>query len=87
VQHAHQSHCPCFDHCNNIWWRAKSLSSSYATLSIILLLPSYQYPTMFLSTLFSITPRLCSALDVRQQVSHPYKVIDKIIVLYLSYNL
>jgi hypothetical protein len=87
VPHAHQSHCPCFDHCNNICWRVKSLSSSLCNFLHPPVTSLLSYPTIFLSTLFSITLSLCSALDVRDQVSHPHKVTDKIIVLYLSYNL
>jgi len=40
-------------------------------------------PNIFLSTLFSNTRSLCSFLNECEQVSHPYKTIDKIIVLYV----
>jgi hypothetical protein len=40
-------------------------------------------PNILLSTLFSNTLKLCSSLNVRDQVSHPYKTADKIIVLYI----
>jgi hypothetical protein len=40
-------------------------------------------PDTLLSTLFSNTLSQCSSLDVRHQVSHPYKTKDKIIVLYI----
>jgi hypothetical protein len=36
---------------------------------------------IFLCTLFSNTLRLCSFLNVRDQVSHPYRTTGKIIVL------
>jgi len=39
-------------------------------------------PNILLSTLFSNMLRLCS-LSVREQVSHPYKTTDKIMVLYI----
>jgi hypothetical protein len=36
-----------------------------------------------LSGLFSNTLRLCSFLNIRDKVSHPYKTTDKVIVLYI----
>jgi hypothetical protein len=38
---------------------------------------------ILLSTLFSNTLSLCSSLNVRDQVSHPYRTTGKIIVLYI----
>jgi len=87
VPHAHQSQSPWFDCCNNIWWRVKSYSSSLCNFLHPPVTSFPSDPNIFLSTLLSLTLSLCSALDVRDQVSHPYKVIDKIIVLYLSYIL
>jgi hypothetical protein len=40
-------------------------------------------PNILLNTLFSNTLSLCSSLNVRDQVSHPYRRKDKIIVLYI----
>ena len=40
-------------------------------------------PNIFLSTLFSNTLNLCFSLNVTDQVSHPYKTKDNIIVLYI----
>jgi hypothetical protein len=40
-------------------------------------------PNMLLSTLFSNTLSLCSSLNVRDQVTHPYKTISRIMVLYI----
>jgi hypothetical protein len=37
-------------------------------------------PHIFLNTLFSNTLKLCSSLNVRDQVSHPYRTTGKIIV-------
>jgi hypothetical protein len=37
----------------------------------------------FLSILFSDILSLCSSLNVTDQVSHPYRTTDKIIVLYI----
>jgi hypothetical protein len=39
---------------------------------------------ILLNTLFSNTISLCSSLNVRDQVSHPYKTTGKIIVQYIS---
>jgi hypothetical protein len=48
---------------------------------------SYQFiplkPKYFPQILFSNTFSLHSSLDVREQVSHPYKTTSKIIVLYI----
>jgi hypothetical protein len=38
-------------------------------------------PNILLNTLFSNTRSLCSSLNVRDQVMHPYKTVGKIIVL------
>jgi len=38
---------------------------------------------IFLNTLFLNTLSLCSSLNVSDQVSHPYKAIGKVIVLYI----
>ncbi|PNF33414.1 hypothetical protein B7P43_G04158, partial [Cryptotermes secundus] len=40
-------------------------------------------PNILLNTLFSNTLSLCSFLNIRDQVSHPYRTICKIIVLYI----
>ncbi|PNF43097.1 hypothetical protein B7P43_G02301, partial [Cryptotermes secundus] len=40
-------------------------------------------PNILLNTLFSNTLSLCSSLNVRDQVSHPYRTTGKIIVLYI----
>jgi hypothetical protein len=40
-------------------------------------------PNILLSTLFSNTLSLCSALNVIDQVSHPYRTTGKIVILYI----
>jgi hypothetical protein len=40
-------------------------------------------PNILLRTLFSNTHSLCSSLNVRDKVSHPYKTIVGIMVLYI----
>ena len=45
--------------------------------------PSLLGPNILLNTLFSNTLSLCSSLNVSNQVSHPYKTMGKIIVLYI----
>jgi hypothetical protein len=40
-------------------------------------------PNNLLSTLFSNTLSLCSSLNARDKVSHPYRTTGKIIVLYI----
>jgi len=46
--------------------------------------PSYPVPlgqNIFLSTIFTNTFSPCSFLNVRDHVSHPYKTLDRIVVL------
>jgi hypothetical protein len=40
-------------------------------------------PNVLLNTLFSNTLSLCSSLNVRDQVSHLYRITGKVIVLYV----
>jgi hypothetical protein len=40
-------------------------------------------PNILLRTLFSNTLSLCSSLNLRHQVSHPYRTTGKIIILYV----
>jgi hypothetical protein len=40
-------------------------------------------PNILLNTLFSNTFSLCSSINVRDNVSHPYRTTGKIIVLYI----
>jgi hypothetical protein len=44
---------------------------------------SFFGPNILLSALFSNSHSLCSSLNVRDQVSHPYRTTGKIIVLYI----
>jgi hypothetical protein len=44
-------------------------------------------PTILISTLFSNNLSLCSPLNVRDQVSHPYRKAGKIIVFYIRHTL
>jgi hypothetical protein len=47
------------------------------------LISSLLDPNILLSTLFSNILSLYSSLNVRDQVSHPYRTADKIIFLYI----
>jgi hypothetical protein len=40
-------------------------------------------PNILLSTVFSNTLRLYSSLNIRDQISHPYRTASKMIVLYI----
>jgi hypothetical protein len=40
-------------------------------------------PNILLNTMFPYTLSLCSSLNVRDNVSHPYRTTGKIIVLYI----
>jgi hypothetical protein len=54
----------------------------YAVFSI-LVTSSLFGSNILLSTLFSNTISLCPSLNVRDQVSHPYKTTSKILVFYI----
>jgi len=75
-----KSHTSWFDHPTNIWRR------THIFKLLILQSPPYPLsvlidPNIHLSALFSKTLKLCSSLMVRDQVSQPYKIIGKIIVV------
>jgi hypothetical protein len=59
----------------------KICSSSLCNLHLSPVTSSLLGPNILLRTLFSNTLSLCSSLNVRDQVSHPYKTTGTIIVL------
>jgi hypothetical protein len=59
----------------------KSQSSSLCSFFYCPVTSSLFGPNILLSTLFSNTLSLCSSLNVRDQIPHPYRAIGKIIVL------
>jgi hypothetical protein len=61
----------------------RSLSSSLCRFLHSRVTSSLSGPTVLLNNLFSNTLRLRSFLNVNDQVSHPYRTIGKIIVLYI----
>jgi hypothetical protein len=61
----------------------RSLSSSLCSLLHYLVTSSLLGQNILLSILFSKILSLCSSLNVRDQVSHPYKTAGRIIVLYI----
>ena len=61
----------------------RSLSSSLSSFLHYLVTSSLLGPNIPLNTLFSDTLSLHSSLKVSYQVSHPYNVTGKIIVLYI----
>jgi hypothetical protein len=74
------SHPPWLDHSNYIWWRVHDMK-----LLIVQFSPtSYHFvplrSNILFSTLFSNTLSLCSSLNAKNQVPHPYKVTGKILV-------
>jgi len=64
----------------------RSVSSSLCSFLHSPVTSSLLGPNILLNTLFSNTLSLCSSLNVSDQVSHPYKTNDKIIVLYNIFN-
>jgi hypothetical protein len=84
MPHACTLHTPWLNHSNYIWRRVqvmKLLIIQFSPASCHILPSSVQ--NIFLSILFSNTVSLCSSLNVRGKVSHPYKTIGKIIVCIL----
>jgi hypothetical protein len=76
------SHPPCLDHSNNICWSVQVMEllimqSSTASCHFLPL-----GPFTVLSTLFSNTLKLCSSLSLRDQISHPHKTTDKIVIFF-----
>ena len=63
----------------NRWWRCSLCSFLHSPVA-----PSSLGPIIFLSTLFSNTPSLCSSLSLRDQVSHLYKTTGRILFLCTS---
>jgi hypothetical protein len=61
----------------------KPCSSSLCSFLQPPVISSLLDPNILLSTLFSNTLNLWSSLNVRDQVSHPYKTTGKITVLYI----
>jgi len=61
----------------------RSLSSSLCSFLYSFVTASLLGPNILLNTLFSNTLSLRFSLSVSDQVSHPYKTIGKIIVLYI----
>jgi len=61
----------------------RSLSSSLCSFLHSSVISSLLGPNILLSTLFSNTLGLRSSLNVSDQVPHPYKTTDKIIVMYI----
>ena len=63
----------------------RPLSSSMCSFLHSPITSSLLGQNIILNTPFSNTFSLCSSLNVSEQVSHPYKTTDKIIVLYTVY--
>ena len=61
----------------------RSLSSSLCSFLHSPVTSSLLSPNILLNTLFSNTLNLRSSLNVCDQISHPYKTTDKIIVMYI----
>jgi hypothetical protein len=61
----------------------RTLSSSLGSLLHSPVTSSLLDPNSLLSTLFFNTPSLRFSLSVSDQVSHPYKTIGNIVVLYI----
>jgi hypothetical protein len=77
------SQSPRLDNSNYTWEQYKLRSSSLYSFLQPPITSSPFGPNIPLSTLFSNTLSLCSSLNVRGQVLHPYRTTGKIIVLYI----
>jgi hypothetical protein len=76
------SHSPLYDLSNDIWWWVQIMK-----LPILQLSPFSRYfiPVRSKYSQHPVlkNPSLCSSLNVRDQVSHPYKTTRRIMVLYI----
>jgi hypothetical protein len=78
------SHPPQLHYCNYTWRRVQIMKLFIMQFFFYPPVTSFLLgPNILLNTLFSNTLSLCSTLNVREQVSHPYKTTGKIIVLYI----
>jgi hypothetical protein len=81
------SHPPWLDHCNYIWRGVKVTKLFVMQFSPV----SYYFiplgPCIVLSTPFSNTLSICSSLNVRDQVSHPYKTTGNIIKISIFHDI
>jgi hypothetical protein len=76
-------HPPWLDNTNYTWRRVqvmKLLTMQFSPTSNLFI---HLWCKCSLSTLFSNTLSLCSFINVRDQVSHPYRTTGKIIVSYI----
>jgi hypothetical protein len=74
---------PGLDHSNYTWRRAQVTKFLIMQFLQPPVTSSLFGPNILLSTLFSNTLSLCSSLNVRDQVSHPYRTTGKILVSYI----
>ena len=77
------SHSSWFYHPNKIRWAVQIIKLSLCSFLHFPVTSSLLGPNILLSTLFSNTLSVWSFLNVSVQVSHPYKITGKIIVLYI----
>jgi hypothetical protein len=76
-------HPPWVDYSNCIWRRVQVTKLLIEHFLQPPVTSSLFGPNILLNTLFSNTLSLCSSLNVRDQVSYPYKATTKIIILYI----
>jgi hypothetical protein len=67
------SHPPWLNHSNYTWRRVQVIIYSLCSFLQHLVTSSLFRPNILFNTLFSNTLYLCSSLNVRDQVSHPYR--------------
>jgi hypothetical protein len=71
-------HPPWLDHSNYAWRRVQVMKLLICSFLQPPVISSLFGPNILLSTLFSNTLSLCCFLNVRDQVSHPYRITGKI---------
>jgi hypothetical protein len=77
------SHPPSLHQSNYIWRGVQVMNFLITQFSPISCLFISLVPNILFSTLYSNILILCSSINVRDQVSHPYKTKSKIIVLFI----
>jgi hypothetical protein len=81
------SHPFWFDHSNYTWQRVQFMKLLIMQFLQPFITSSLFGPNILLNTLFSNTLSLCSSLNVRDQVSQPYRITEQNYVLFCIFQL
>ena len=77
-------HMPRPHHPNSTWWAVQMMKVLTMQLPLVFRHFAPLRAKHFAQQPFSNIPSLCSSLNMRNQVSHPYETARKIVVMYIS---